>query len=246
MNGRIVFFTLISTFLLLALVVAASATTRTVGVSVGDKFRYSTTSSWSSTDPSATPTADLVDANNTEWLEFTVTAISSTNITVQGTRHYKDGTETTNGVWIDINTGEPINGNLTTVLVSANLAPGDSIYTSSMYNTWFINETVTRTYLGVGRPTNHFDMTASSGTQSYLLDFYWDKSTGVVVKLQRETTTQTGAYTTTGSLSAQLISSNMWTVPEFPTWTPALLILTAFTSATIVIARRKQPRTPFH
>jgi hypothetical protein len=243
MKGRILLLNLISTFLLLALVMAASAQTRTVGVSVGNKFRYSATVSWSSNDPNATPPSYLVDINDTQWLEVTITTISSTHTTGQITRHYKNATETTPGGWIDADTG---NGeNLTAFVISANLAAGDSVYTSSPYNTWIINETVPRTYLSGVRDTNHLNITSSSGTESYRSNFYWDKSTGASVETLQETTNQTDAYTTTWSSDFQIISSDVWTIPEFPTWPLLPLILIALTSATMVIARQRQPKRPF-
>jgi len=239
MNSRIVLFSLISTFLLFALVVAASAQTRTVGVSVGNAFRYSVTVSWSSTDPNATPPSDLIEVNNTQSEEVNVIAISGTNVTAQITYYFKNGTETTLGGWLDVNTGN--NKNITIFFVSANLTVGDSMYNSSSANTYIINETVPRTYSGVERDTNHLNVPPSSpGTQS--TDVYWDKSTGVLVEILFEITNRTGTYTTTESESLQIISSDLWTVPEFPTWTSTLLTLIAITSATIVIARQKRAR----
>jgi hypothetical protein len=181
--------------------------------------------------------------NDTEWLEMTITAISGTNITGQMTRHFKNGTEITMGGWVDVNTGD--GENITSSVISANLAAGDSMYTSSPYNTWIINETVPRTYLGGVRNTNHLDMPTSPGTLSYHTSLYWDKLTGVEVEMLQETTNQTGAYTTTWSMHFQIISSNVWIVPEFPTVTPTLLILIALTSAIVVIARQRQPKRPF-
>jgi hypothetical protein len=243
MNGRIVLLNLISTFLLLALVVAASAQTRTVGVSVGNKFRYDRTASWSSNDPNATPFSSLIEYNNTQWREITFTAISGTNVTGQLTNHYKNGTEITTDCWIDVSTG--IGENMTFLLISANLTAGDSMGTSAFYNTQILNETVSRTYLSGVRDTNHINSTSSDGTQTYHTNIYWDKATGVLVELLQETTNQTGTYITTWSSGTQIISSDVWTVPEFPTWTPALLILIVLTSATMLIARQKQPKTPF-
>ncbi|MGD0028271.1 MAG: hypothetical protein ABSC91_04945 [Candidatus Bathyarchaeia archaeon] len=239
MNSRIVLFSLISTFLLFALVVAASAQTRTVGVSVGNAFRYSVTVSWSSTDPNATPPSDLTEVNNTQSEEVNVTAISGTNVTAQITAYFKNGTETTLGGWLDVNTGN--NKNITIFFISANLTVGDSMYNSSSANTYIINETVPRTYSGVERDTNHLNVPPSSpGTQNYSTDVYWDKSTGVLVEFLQETTNQTGTYTTTESAHAQIISSDLWTVPEYPTWTSTLLILIAIAPATIVIVRQKR------
>ena len=237
-------FNLISTFLLLALVVATSAQTRTVGVIVGNKFRYDSTLSWSSNDPNATPPSGLVEANNTQWRETTVTAISGTNVTGQSTTHFKNGTEITVGGWVDVDTEDSVN--ITLAFISANLAAGDSIGTNASFNTWIINETVSRTYLSGVRDTNHINLTSSSSdaTHTYRVNIiaYWDKATGVVVESLYEVTNQTGAYTTTTSIGAQIISSDLWIVPEFPTWTPALLIVIVLTSATMVIARQRQPK----
>jgi hypothetical protein len=242
-NSRIVFFTLISTFLLFALVVGASATTRMVGVSVGNKFRYSNIVSWNSTDLSAKPSSNLVEDNNTQWGEITVAGISGTNITVQSITHYKNGTEVTMDGWKDIDTGAT-NMSLFPIVVSANLTIGDSVYTSSSYASWIINETVSRTYSGVKRDTNHMNMPPSSGTQNSSYDFYWDKSTGFLVETLQENINHTGTYTTMWSEDFQIISSGVWTVPEFPAWTSALIVLIALTSAIIVIAGKRQPKRP--
>jgi hypothetical protein len=233
---------LISIFLLVVLVGAASAQMRTVGVSVGNTFTYSANIGWSSNEPNATPPSDLVEANNTQSEEVDVTAISGTNVTAQITVYFKNGTETTLGGWLDVNTGE--SENATIFFISANLTKGNSMYNSAIYDTAIINETVPRTYLNVSRDTNHLNITASSGTQSSSTDVYWDKSTGVLVEFLQEVTNQTGTYTTMESSSLQIISSDLWTVPEFPTWTSTLLILIAITSAAMVIGTQKRPKRP--
>jgi hypothetical protein len=242
MNGRIVLLILISTFLLLALVVAASASTRTVGVNVGNTFRYSARSGWTSTDPNAVPPSSLLDVNDSQWVEFTVTAISGTRITGQGTTLYKNGTEITQGAWIDVRTGD--GANLTEFVVSANLTPGDSIYNSADYTDWIINETVSRTYPTGARDTNHLNSTLSSGTDVYLTSWYWDRSTGVAVEALVGTISQNGPYVTTQLIVFEIISSDLWIVPEFPTWTSTLLMFIALTSATIVVAGTKKPKDP--
>ena len=156
MSGRTVLLNLISLFLVCVLVMATSAQTRTVGVTVGNKWRYSVTASWSSNDPAATPPSYVVGYNDTRWLEVSITAISGTNITEEMTVNYKNGTEESSGGWIDIDTGD--NSNMTYMITSANLSAGNSLYTSS-YATWFINETVPRTYMGDVRDTDHINMT---------------------------------------------------------------------------------------
>jgi hypothetical protein len=214
MNGRIVLLSLISTFLLFALVVGASTQTRTVGVSVGNAFTYSATVGWSSNDSNATPPSDLVGLDKTQWFEWAVTAVSGTNITGQLTSHFRNGTEITNGGWVDVDTGDSVN--LTTWFISANLVSGDLMYTLSPWNTSTINETVTRTYSNGVRDTNHVNLTSVAtsflGNLSFATNLYWDKSTGVVVELSTGESNQTGTYTTTGSDDVQISDSNVWTV----------------------------------
>jgi hypothetical protein len=234
------------TFLLLALVGAASAQTGTVGVTVSNTFKYSVNVIWSSNDPTATPSTDLENLNKTQWMQVAVTAVSGTNITGQITAHYQNGTEITSGGWIDIAAGN--SENLTAWFISANLVAGDSMYTSSPYNTETINETVPRTYPNGVRDTNHVNITGASasvlGNLSLANNLYWDKSTGVLVELSVEESNQTGTYTTNWSEDVQISDSNVWTVPEFPSWTLTILTLIGLTSAIIIISRQKRPKKP--
>lgn len=239
-NRGIVSVSLMSTFLLFVLVAAASAQTRMLGVSVGNTFTYSSTASWSSNDPSATPPTDLVNFNQTQWAQVSVKAISGTNVTGQLTAHYKNGTEITSDGWVDVDTG--LNENLTAWFISKDLVPGDSMYTSSQFNSVTINETVSRTYASGVRETNHINMTSAStsflGNLTVANDIYWDKSTGVLVELSLGDSNQTGTYTTTWSEDTQISGSNVWAVPEFPTWTATLIMLVALTSTTMIIAKQ--------
>jgi hypothetical protein len=238
MGKKTVLSTLIFILLMFAAVVMASAQTRTVGVSIGNSFRYSLNVAWSSDDPNATIDPGLKNDNDTQWLQSTVTVISGTNITGQVTAHYRNGTETINGGWVDVNTG---NGeNLSTLFISANLNAGDSIYNSSSYNSFTINDTVQRIYSSGVRSTDHIRVTSSYLTQSYDSSYYWDIPTGVLVEVIQTTVNKTGAYTTTSSLDLQIISSDAWTVPEFPNLTLALLMLIALTPAILFLSKRGQ------
>jgi len=212
MNCRIVSLNLMSTLLLFALlfalVMVASAQTRTVGVNVGDTFTYSFNVNWSSNDPTATPPQNLVSENNTQLIQVAITAISGTNITGQMTFDYKNGTQTTEGGWVDIGTGD--GANLTQFITSANLAAGDSLYNSSSSPT--INDTVPITYSSGVRETNQLNVTSAGGGMSMLTNFYWDKSTGILVQALIENVNQTSGFTTTSSSDIQIISSDIWTV----------------------------------
>ena len=119
----------LTVFLLFALIAQTAAQTGSVGVNVGNIFTYDPTVSWSSNEPGAIPPSYLVEFNDTLWIEFTVTAISGADITMQATTHYKNGTDITVGGWVDVNTGD--NENMSEEIISANLYAGDSMYTSS-------------------------------------------------------------------------------------------------------------------
>jgi hypothetical protein len=238
MKGRILLrvLSLVSLFLVLALAMVASAQTRRVGVNAGNKFRYSATASWSSNDPSDRPGPYVTRYNDTQWLEVNIAAIDGTNVIGQITNHYKNGTEESSGGSIDIDTGN--GSNMTYLIISAGLSAGDSLYTSSDFS-GFINETVSRTYSSRVRNTNHINITSLSEVSYTASNMYWDRLTGVLVDLSVEDTYQTANYTTSWSTGLRIISSDLWVVPEFSTWTPALLMLIALTSATIVIVRQR-------
>lgn len=237
---------LVSIVVLFALVGAASAQTRTVGVNVGDTFKYSVSVTWSSNDPTATPSQELIDENGSQ-MQFVVTAISGTNVTLELTELFKNGTQIPVGGWVDVDTGDS-NSIFTFDLISANLVAGDSIYSSSgSYGAITINETVAKTYPnGVARDTNHFIMTVPSLGEglSVEMNYYWDKSTGILVELSTNEVNQTAQYTTTTSMDEQIISSTIWTVPEFPNWILPILTLIVVSSAFTLIARRKQTKRP--
>jgi len=256
MKKRIVFLALVSTFLLSAMVVTSVvAQPRIVGVSVGDWFKYGeVTVNWSSNDPNATfppPHWEMLEGmNETEWMLLTVGDVSGTNITCQAIEHYKNGTEETESGYIDIDTGD---GNMTFLAISANLDAGHTIYGSGNYSTWMINETVSRTYPGGVRETNHINMTMEysytlNETQYYYynsMNFYWDRSSGILVEDYFAGINQTGEYTTTWSAHDRITESSVWVIPEFPAWTSMLLILIVLTVA-VVIYKRRILKTPIH
>jgi hypothetical protein len=74
--------------------------------------------------------------------------------------------------------------------------------------------------------------------QNMSMNYYWDRSTGVLVEWSIEAANQTGDYLTTWSALMRITESNVWVIPEFPTWTSMLLILIVFTVATVIYKRR--------
>ena len=237
MNKKIILLTLVSVFLLSAMVVTSSVQTGVVGVSEDDWFKYDISFSWSSNDPSAT-IPELLNA--TEWAMMSIVDVSGTNVTGQMTTHYKNGSEEIVGGYVDIDTGE--GGNMTLFVISANLEEDDPIYTSGLYSTMKINETIVRTYPDSTRDTNHLNITTEFsmvGFYQYMsLNYYWDKSTGILVETSTDEIHQMGDYVTNSSLLSVITDSSVWIIPEFPSF----LILPLFMIATLIVViiyRRK-------
>jgi predicted secreted protein with PEFG-CTERM motif len=165
------------------------------------------------------------------------------NVIVQMTTRFKNGTETTQRGTTDVESGI---GNMTNWVVAADLNPNDAVYTEDIYSTWLINETIVRTYPSGTRNTNHFNTSTESNMtgfyQYYSQNFYWDKSTGIMVEMSFSQITQTSVSQTIMSGKITMSESSVWVVPEFPTWTLILLILIVLT---IAIATKKYRERQF-
>ena len=250
---KIVLSALVSVFLLSAMVVTSSAQERTIGVTVGDWFKYGEFNvSWSSNIPNATFPAAAEEMNETEWMLVSVQNISWGKwVFLEIVKHFKDGTEKTENGSVDIETGAGImNGRI----ISANLNANDTIYTGSPFSTSKIDETIVRTYPDGERETNHANTTwelngtlyinsqTINGTEKGVTNCYWDRSTGILVENSYEEVEQYegGEYLTTLSATYRITESNVWTVPEFPTWTSMLLILIVLTVAIATYKRRTE------
>jgi hypothetical protein len=247
MNKKITILAMLSALLLMALfVTSAVAQSRAVGVSVADWFKYGDIAgSWSSNDPNAT-IPDFA-FNETEWMTMSVQSIVGTNVTGQMTIHYSNGTEEYDEGWIDVDTGEGEEGLFW--LISENLNAGHTIYSSANYSTMIINETITRTYLSGIRDTNHLNITIeyqmSNGIEYYLymsMNFYWDRTTGVLVEWSQEYISQIDETQTSWSYTINITESNMWIIPEFPTWITILPILIILT-VSITLCKRRLHKT---
>jgi hypothetical protein len=130
--------------------------------------------------------------------------------------------------------------------ISANLNANDTLYTSGPISHYTINETLTRTYPDSVRETNLLNMTYEYSwtideTQYYYYfteNFYWDKAAGIIVEDYFGEINQTGEYTTSWSSLYRITESNVWVVPEFPTWTAILIVFVIITAATVLYKRR--------
>jgi hypothetical protein len=199
-----------------------------VGVSQGNVFEYDIVSHWDSLFSDTVP-AELLELNQTQWIRVTVTGVSGSTISTRVITHYRNGTEIGSDGSCNIDTGENPGG---PPFISTNLDKNDLVNPSAA-EAWYINETVTRTYKGGARETNHLNVeftgnSSDVGEFSTVYDYYFDKSTGVLVEYTSEL-----SYTGLTSITqSKITSSNVWVIPEFPSVT----ILSLFIVMTLFIA----------
>ncbi len=233
--GAFLLFLLCSTIMGITLAQAQTV----VGVKQGDVFEYSMRSFWTCTFMD-TPPADLVELNQTEWIRVTVTEVSGSQIKIQLTTHYRNGTEINSDEICDIETGEQSGG---PPLIGANLGESDLIYPSAA-EPWFVHYTIIRDYVNSQRETNYLKLedignSPEVGEFSRIYEYYFDKSTGALVEYSFEF-----SYTgLTSIVRSKLITSNVWVVPEFP----SLIILPVFMMITlfaVAIKKRLFHRLP--
>jgi hypothetical protein len=252
MHRKIILLTWVSLSMLSLMVVTlVSAQPRTVGVAVGDWFKYGDIdSSWDSNVPNGTFPSPSVwewyeEIAEREWLLLSVVAVSGTNVTGQVTMHYKNGTETVFDGFIDVDTGTDVN--MTFMAISANLNENDVLYTSEDYSEYLINATVMREYPDSTRFTNHVNTTSSFNYTmppdievyySMSMNFYWDKATGILVEQSFEWVYQTEENFTEISMVTSITESNVWVIPEFPSFLIPPLFMTA-TLLTVIVFKRK-------
>ncbi len=244
---KIVLLASISMFLVsVMLVTLVLAQPRVVGINVGDWFKYEEIGfDWYSNNPEATIPPYAADLNETEYVIITIQDISGTNVTLQLTTRFTNGTDDIESGYINIDTGD---GNLTIWVISANLNVNDTLYTSGFYSTWRLNETIMRTYPDEVRDTTHFNLTVkheSNETGYYMYastNYYWDRSSGIMVEMTQNQTVQMGGNYTTLSIWFRITESGVWVVPEFDTWTSMLIPVTILTVA--ILIHKRSLKTP--
>jgi hypothetical protein len=169
------------------------------GVSVGQYVKYGVTET-SETE------------NTLAWYEKEVTAVSGTEVTIHHTGQFKNGTASPerNSI-LDVAAGT-LNGTPTTLLPvqAANLNEGDAIPPP---NTYRINKTETRTYLGVGRSVNIVNTTSSTADYNMSLLVVLDKASGFMLEMEIETT-QNKPAPTTSKTSNIVVETNIFASPS--------------------------------
>jgi hypothetical protein len=150
-----------------------------VGVVVGQTADY--TYAVSGTVRNSDGTLNRTIPYNVAYIEkITIVLVSGTNVTFQFERDSLNGTTDAGTSWIDVSNG---NGTGYFVVVSSNVDAGGFLYPdvqSSVPPT--VNETVSLPSADGTITANHLSYVATEDNQTYSEDYYWEKSTGLMLK----------------------------------------------------------------
>lgn len=220
--------------LIIAILGTALAQTVTVGVNPGNILEYNYSLFWNSTDPTATVPAEYVELNNTQLIQINIKSVSGSQINMDVTKHFKNGTQSTENGNIDVDKSI-IDIPYGFLIIRANANADEKIYPSGGHAT--ITETILRVYENGTRETNHY-LSEDTDEDTYeKIEIYFDKTTGVVVEYYSELRETSDSYTTTTKETATLDSSILWTIPEFPAY--AILLILTFTSLFIALYAKR-------
>jgi hypothetical protein len=155
-----------------------------IGVTVGQAFEY--TYAFSGTERYSNGSLNMSTPFDVGYIEkITIQEIIETNVTIEVTRTQLDGTKETSHWWVDISNGD---GTASLVIIPANINPGEMIYPNWVNNESTtegadrINETILMKLEDTMIEVNHMKLTFTVQDQPSYWDYYWEKSTGLVVK----------------------------------------------------------------
>ena len=179
--------------------------------------------------------------NDYDWLKLQVTDVSGKSVTLLSTSQYKNGQPIagngTVNVW-NVEAGTEDGAPSTQgPIIAANLNPDDPIPPP---NTYSVNRTETRNYLGFSRTVNVLDATVATPDYSTTLTYVYDKASGMLLESTTQTTTQSGSQSTTTTISYSVTETNIFnsgpspSVPELGSLV-ALVGLIALITVAIVL-----------
>jgi hypothetical protein len=241
MIKRLAVVTLLLGLLCFTMVGATFAQTVSPGVSQGNTFTYDVKAFWSSTDANVTVPDSAVQTNMTDWYRVTITGVSGADISLTTTWHFTNGTEVPANGSVNVETGM-YQGPFWTI-IAGNLNQGDRIHPTGPDQVT-INSTANRDYSSGGRSTNHlslqfqyYDTNDPTHTYTEYTNTYFDQQTGMLVELDDQQVYSNPSQTVT--ITWKIQDSNVWTVPEFPTWLILPLFMIVTLSAAIAYKKKR-------
>ena len=181
----------------------------------------------------------LGEVINTQYSKMNVVAVTQTNVTLEETIHYLNGTDYLFTTFkVNVNATEP------NFLIASGLNSPDPLTPGSAYN---INSTETHTVLGSERTVNYLNEYSNDSGVTVNEAWAWDRASGflvtVILTLRQSSESETFILT--------ISKTNLWTTPTIfglpPTWfygmTGVVLALGGGVAAYKVL--RSRMRSPF-
>ncbi len=252
----------------------ALAQSQEIGVHVGDRFVYSITAQYSSSNSSVAIPPGLVDANKTTTFNVTVTAVQNPNVTATIAWSFSNGTVVNSTVTVDVDSGNPVyyvpNAPVFEGFYYANLGEGDLLRPSGSYLP--INQTITGSFASGFREVNFAQFTFTGSVTENITtgiqttSYFIDKATGVLFQ-RVDNATSLDLVTTlfqSASETWTLVETNLWnastsqnptpspspspSIPEFPQTMILPVVAAMFLTVTVGLAayRRRNPHNVPH
>ncbi len=193
---------IISVVILIASVLPVFAIQYTPGVIAGQYLKYG---NFAGSGPG------FEAFNDYGFLNLQVLSVSGKEVTLLSTSQFKNGTalpgNNTTDVW-NIETGTD-NGTPNTQgkIIAANLNQGDAIPPP---NTYSVNETVDRTYLGTTRSVNILNVTIFTSDYNTTTNYVYDKLSGMLLESSSTTSTQAQPQPIISTYSYSLVQTNIF------------------------------------
>jgi hypothetical protein len=213
----VLFIIIILAFIIFTNLGFQSAQVAVPGVTEGDVFTYDVMGLWSSTDPNATMPESFLQLNMTEWYRVTVTGVSGTEVSIDTTWRFTNGTELKGTGSVNVETGISYGGFW--AIYATNLNANDLVRPLGPDRST-VNETITREYgAGGTRETNRVSLVLQyydaddptfSTTWTEYSNTHFDRQTGMLVEL-RDINMYTNPQQTT-TIVWKIKESNVWTI----------------------------------
>ena len=187
--------------------------------------------------------------NDYDWLKLQVTDISGKDVTLFSTSQFKNGTAIegngTISIW-NIETGTQ-DGVPSTQgpIIAANLNQANPIPPP---NTYVVNSTESRTYLGVSRTVNILDASLSTPDYNATLTYVYDKASGMLLESTTQTVTQADPQPVTTTISYNIIETNIFgstanpspSVPELSIAAVGVVVVLMSVVAGLILLKRRK------
>jgi hypothetical protein len=237
-NSKSLFCLILASLILFMLILPVLAVDYNSGVSVGQYVKYGNFSGSGE---------GFESFNDYGFLQLTVVSVIGKNVTLLSTGQFKNGTTLPgNGpttVWnIEAGTAD---GNPTTQgpIIAANLNVGDAIPPPDTYS---INQTENRGYLGTSRTVNILNVQINTPDYNSTLNYVYDKISGMLLESSTQTTTQSQPQPVSSSYSYSIIATNIFgsnpspSIPEFSNLTAGITVTIALIGLSVVLLLLKR------